>query len=115
MRVYRSITTDIETGEIIAEDSYEYCGPIAKCEKGGGIFGGPAGIQQTLQNMQLRTLIENDYQATLAKEGETWGRGSGGPPLQKAPMWSRAGAGSPLTRVDPSYPVGGQQVNSGKR
>ena len=31
MKIYNSITRDIETGEIEAEDSYEYEGPIADC------------------------------------------------------------------------------------
>lgn len=32
MRIYRSVTFDIETGEKIAEDSFEYDGPIAECK-----------------------------------------------------------------------------------
>jgi len=31
MRIYNSVTIDIETGEIEAEDSYEYDGPVAGC------------------------------------------------------------------------------------
>jgi len=31
VKIYNSITRDIETGEIEAEDSYEYEGPIADC------------------------------------------------------------------------------------
>jgi len=35
MKVYRKVVIDIETGQTISEDSYEYNGPIAEC-KGGG-------------------------------------------------------------------------------
>jgi len=34
MRIYNSVTIDIETGEIEAEDSYEYDGPVAGCKGG---------------------------------------------------------------------------------
>lgn len=33
MKIYRSITWDIETGNVIHEDSYEYDGPLALCDR----------------------------------------------------------------------------------
>jgi hypothetical protein len=57
MKSYRSLTIDIETGAILHEDSYEYCGIVAK------FCGGPSsaqvqeagmeeGFDQTLMNEQ---------------------------------------------------------------
>jgi len=37
MKIYKSITIDIESGEVIAEDSFNYHGPIAECFGGGGV------------------------------------------------------------------------------
>lgn len=34
MRIYRSITRDIETGEILEADFYDYEGPLALCDRG---------------------------------------------------------------------------------
>lgn len=33
MKIYRSLTIDIETGQRLAEDSYEYQGPLALCDR----------------------------------------------------------------------------------
>lgn len=39
-KIYRKIIIDIETGETVYEDSYEYEGPVARCFGGGGDSGG---------------------------------------------------------------------------
>ena len=43
MKIYNSVTIDIETGEILAEDSFEYSGPLALCGGDGGGDGGGGG------------------------------------------------------------------------
>ena len=39
MKVYSKLVLDIETGEVLEEDSFEYSGPIAFCGGGGGASG----------------------------------------------------------------------------
>jgi len=36
MKIYRKVKIDIETGETLFEDSYEYNGEVAECKGGGG-------------------------------------------------------------------------------
>jgi len=36
MKIYNEVTIDMNTGNIISEDSYEYSGPISECKGGGG-------------------------------------------------------------------------------
>src|SRR3990172_3662154 len=36
MRIYTSITWNIETGAVLAHDFYEYVGPVEECKKGRG-------------------------------------------------------------------------------
>lgn len=36
MKIYNKIVWDIETLEVLEEDSFEYTGPIALCKGGGG-------------------------------------------------------------------------------
>ena len=33
MRVHRHTVLDIETGRVLADDAYEYCGPVALCDR----------------------------------------------------------------------------------
>jgi len=40
MKIYNKIVLDIETFEILEEDSFEYNGPVAWCGGGGGKGGG---------------------------------------------------------------------------
>lgn len=34
MKIYRSLTIDLHSGEVLHEDSYEYQGPLALCDRG---------------------------------------------------------------------------------
>jgi len=47
MKVYRSLTVDIETGEVLREDSFLYEGPVALCK------GGPSQQEMNIQNQQM--------------------------------------------------------------
>lgn len=33
MKIYRSVTWDVETGDVLEEDSFEYVGPLALCDR----------------------------------------------------------------------------------
>ncbi len=37
MRIHTKTVWDIESGQMLADDSYEYSGPLAMCDPGGGI------------------------------------------------------------------------------
>ena len=40
MRVYTKIVIDMESLEVLEENSYEYQGPVSRCDGGGNTFGG---------------------------------------------------------------------------
>jgi hypothetical protein len=44
MKIYERVVIDMESGRVLEEESFEYAGPIARCDGGGG--GGPAGDNQ---------------------------------------------------------------------
>lgn len=59
MKIYRKLVVDIESGETLYEDSYEYEGPIARCGSGGG-----GGGDQT-NTVRYAPYIESKHQSFL--------------------------------------------------
>ena len=62
MKIYNKLKINIDTGQVIAEDSFEYVGPIAQC--------GPSGSTTT-------TAVDEAYNArmaTLSEEQQGWYR-----------------------------------------
>ena len=59
MKIYNKIIIDIETGETLYEDSFEYDGPIAECSGGGG-----GGGDQT-NTIRYAPYIESKHQSFL--------------------------------------------------
>lgn len=69
MKIYQTLITDIESGEILHEDSFEYSGPLALCGGGGSAPPPvlPSREERELQSEQLRMLRD---QRTAQKEME---------------------------------------------
>lgn len=58
MKIYREITLSMETGEVLAEDSYEYDGPVAECKGGGG---GNNEQPETAQEVELSKITQEEW------------------------------------------------------
>ena len=56
MKIYNSVTLSMTTGEAVAEDSFEYTGPVVECKGGGVTVPGPSAEERELQAMQLSEL-----------------------------------------------------------
>lgn len=62
MKVYSRVVIDIESGDILEEDSFEYSGPVALCGSGGG---GGDGVDEEY-NARMATIAES--QSAMAEE-----------------------------------------------
>lgn len=69
MKIYQTLITDIESGDILHEDSFEYSGPLALCGGGGSAPPPvlPSAEERALQREQLQMLRD---QRTAQKEME---------------------------------------------
>lgn len=63
MKIYRSITIDIDTGETVAEDSFDYDGPVDLCKSGGSTT---TNTQDPKYNARMATISER--QQKMAEE-----------------------------------------------
>jgi|GEM_PF-810122 len=64
MKIYRSITFDMKTGAVIAEDSYEYSGPVAECKGKGG------SSSTTTSTTTINAEPDKEYNARMAAVAE---------------------------------------------
>lgn len=55
MKVYNRIVIDMSTGEVVAEDSFDYAGPVAECKGGGS---------------STTVSVDKEYNARMAKIAE---------------------------------------------
>jgi hypothetical protein len=56
MKIYNSVTIDIDTGQIIEEDSYDYKGPVATAEPTTILFAFMAVMSMFMQYMQMQNM-----------------------------------------------------------
>ena len=63
-KIYNRIVIDIETLQILEEDSYEYSGPVAHCKGGGGST--TTNTQDTVYNARMAEIAES--QQGMAEE-----------------------------------------------
>ena len=62
MKIYKSVTIDIETGQVEQEDSFEYFGDIIRCSGGGGSSG----------SIDYPTYLKNTHQVFIEAVLGTW-------------------------------------------
>lgn len=62
MKIYNKVVIDIETGEIIKEDSFDYHGPVAECKGGGSTINS----QDPAYNARMAAIAE--AQQAMAEE-----------------------------------------------
>lgn len=65
MRVYTHVEIDMKTGRVLAEEGYEYDGPVALC-KGSGGGSSTTNTQDTVYNARMATIAEQ--QQAMAQE-----------------------------------------------
>lgn len=104
MKIYRSVTIHIESGRVLAEDSYEYLGPVSECKGDlSNMLYQEAQKQQYIRNVQADYLsalaregrvaapntrgdVEQSFLAALAREGKTWEQPAAIPPSPVRPL-----------------------------
>ena len=99
MKIYNSITRDIETGEIEAEDSYEYDGPTTECVAWGVII--PA-------VMAAAQMYQQSLQPGPVAMGQRSGMGGGGR-LMPDPVPGPGLTPGPMPDFTPPAPIGVSQ------
>ena len=99
MKIYKSVTIDIETGEVLDEESFEYNGPVAECKGGSfdpakvfdpanvwGEHEGGGGMNTTIvSSPEARQLLEW-LGPSLRRIGEMGGAGKPLYDVPKAPI-----------------------------
>lgn len=79
MKIYNMVKIDIDTGEVLEEDSFEYDGPIAKCDVGGAIKTGAGLAKDYAPAIQAGSNIWGLYsQANMMKDAAKAGTGAYG-------------------------------------
>jgi len=68
MKIYNRVVIDLETLEVLEEDSFKYHGPIAECKGGGG---GTTTSVDTAYNARMATIAESQ-QAMADEYFEFW-------------------------------------------
>ena len=68
MKIYKSVTIDIKTGQIIEEDSYEYSGPVAYLKGGSSAPPPPTAEENMLYQEQADLFREQAKQVGLENE-----------------------------------------------
>lgn len=86
MKVITKSVIDMKTGKVLEQESYEYCGPVAECKKGGG--GGGGTNTKYVQSPEARKMLKYMMPA-VKKVGQA---GKKGRPLWDVP--SAPGVGS---------------------
>lgn len=92
MRIHTRTTWDIETGQILEDESYDYSGPVDECKGGSGTTAQSDQLKLQNQLQQQQLAQQNQYlgQVSSAVSPYLTAQGQGFTPAQLAAMNSQA-------------------------
>jgi len=105
MKIYNSVTIDIATGRILAEDSYDYDGPVAECyggntySSGGGSLVNSESLALAKQFMNETSGVRQTFTQQLLEALKTGGVGARVPIIEQAVEGTRRAASKATTQT----------------